>query len=106
MVPDTDTGDDRPERSEEPSERSLVGASRSPVAFVLDEPIAGAAFWPSVLPTCNRLNGRNVKELAVDTTDSVGLFGRSIDGGRPATSRDVLEGTAMEDRELRGSRGT
>lgn len=69
-------GDDRPDCSEEPSDRSFRCESSRPVALVLDDPIAGAAFCPSVLPTCIRLSGR--KELAVETTDSVGLPGLSI----------------------------
>ena len=47
------------------------------MAFALDDPIAGAAFWPSVLPICKRLVGRKVCELVVDRIDPVGLFGRS-----------------------------
>ena len=52
-VPATDTGDDLPDLSGEPSERILEVDSKCPVAFALDDPTAGAAFWPSILPTCN-----------------------------------------------------
>ena len=72
-----DIGDDLPDKSGDSSdERSLEWASSSPVAFVFDEPTAGAAFCPS-LPIWSMVNGRKVAELAVDRTDSVGLPGRS-----------------------------
>ena len=47
-VVDIDMGDDRPDSSGEPSDRSLKCASRRPVALALEDPMAGAAFWPSV----------------------------------------------------------
>jgi hypothetical protein len=72
-----DIGDDLPEISGESSaDRSFECASSKPVAFVFEDPTAGAAFCPSP-PTCSILNGRKVAEFAVDRTDSVGLPGRS-----------------------------
>lgn len=89
-------GEVLPDLSGEPSERSLEGASSRPVAFALDEPMAAAAFWPSVLPTCNRLGGRSDEELVLDTTDSVGLPGLSNANGRlnPAVCEDSGNGEA------------
>lgn len=80
-VPASEIGDDLPGCSGEPSARILDGASSNPTAFVLDEPTAGAAFCPSVLPTCNRCTVRIVDELVLDTTESVGLLGRSCPAG-------------------------
>jgi hypothetical protein len=80
-VPASEIGDDLPDRSGEPSTRILDGASSKPTAIVLEEPTAGAAFCPSVLPTCSRCAVRIVDELVVDTTESVGLLGRSCPGG-------------------------
>jgi hypothetical protein len=74
---DIDIGDDLPERSGESSaDRNFECASSKPVAFILEDPTAGAAFCPSP-PACSILNGRKVAEFAVDRTDSVGLPGRS-----------------------------
>ena len=75
-----DVGEDLPDRSGEHSERMREGASRTPTAFVFDEPTAGAAFCPSVLPTWSRCGTRSA-EFVVDTTESVGLLGRSCGGG-------------------------
>lgn len=73
-VPATETGDDLPDLSGEPS-RSFGCDSNKPVAFALDDPTAGSAFWPSVLPTCSRCARKD--ELAPEVTESVGLLGRS-----------------------------
>lgn len=98
-------GDDLPDRSDDGSERSFECASSTPVALVFDEPTAGAAFCPSVFPTCNRLKGRKFSELAVETIDSVGLPGRSGALGRPVTPSDEeLGGPGMEGSVLRESR--
>jgi hypothetical protein len=53
------------------------GASRTPTAFMFDDPTAGAAFCPSVLPTWSLCGTRSTDEFVVDTTESVGLLGRS-----------------------------
>lgn len=79
--PAVEVGEDRPERSGEHSERMREGASRTPTAFVLDDPTAGAAFCPSVLPTWILCGVRSAAEFVVDTTESVGLPGRSCTGG-------------------------
>lgn len=77
-----EVGDDLPERSGEHSERMREGASRTPTAFVFDDPTAGAAFCPSVLPTWSLCGTRRANEFVVDTTESVGLLGRSwAEGG-------------------------
>jgi hypothetical protein len=44
MVVDMDIGEERPDGSGDPSERSLDLPSRCPTAFVFDDPTAGAAF--------------------------------------------------------------
>ena len=85
MVPAVEKGDDLPDRSGEPSERIFEGASRRPVALVLDDPTAAAAFWPSVLPTCNRCGGRSEDEFVCEMTESVGLPGLSKVEGKFAT---------------------
>lgn len=72
-----DVGDDLPERSGEQSERMREGASRTPTAFVFDDPTAGAAFCPSVLPTWSLCGTRSTDEFVVEITESVGLLGRS-----------------------------
>lgn len=69
-----DNGDDLPESSGEPR---CECASNRPCAVIFEEPIAGATFDPSALPTCSRLEGFNETELAVETTLSVGLGGLS-----------------------------
>ena len=102
-VPATEIGDVLPDRSGEPSECILEGASRSPVALVLEDPTAGAAFWPSVLPTSNRCPVRNVSEFDAEITDSVGLLGRFEVDAMPATPWKELEGAAGG-KELRQSR--
>lgn len=84
MVPARECGEDRPDRSGEPSERILDGASNRPMALALEEPIAATAFCPSVLPTCNLCIGRRDDELVFETTDSDGLPGRSRVCGSPA----------------------
>ena len=71
IVPDTETGEDRPEGSGDPS-RSLLCSSSKPVAFALDDPTAGAAFWLSVLPMCN-LCSTVGNDVLADARDSVGL---------------------------------
>ena len=76
-------GEDRPDRSGEPSEWIFDGASNRPIALALEEPIAATAFCPSVLPTCNLCIGRKDDELVFDITDSDGLPGRSRVGGSP-----------------------
>lgn len=86
MVLAMEWGEDLPDRSGEPSERIFEGASSSPVALALEEPIAAAAFWLSVLPICNRCRGRRDDELVLETTDSAGLPGLSETGDRPAAS--------------------
>lgn len=80
-VPAIEFGDDLPDRSGEPSIRILDGASSKPTAFALDEPTAGAAFCPSVLPTCSLCTVRRVDGLVADITESVGLLGRSCPVG-------------------------
>jgi hypothetical protein len=95
-----DTGDDLPESSGDPSGRILDVASRSPVAFAFEEPIAGATFWPSVLPTCNRCTAWNVDELEVETMDSVGLSGRSMVGGISVEPRELLASAGTTTEEL------
>lgn len=87
-VPDKETGDDLPERSgDPPSDLILEAASSSPTAFALEDPIAGAAFWLSVLPICSLCAGFKAKELVVETTDSVGLPGLSkAPGTSPAAA--------------------
>jgi hypothetical protein len=100
-----DIGEERPDRSGDPSERNLDLASRCPTALVFDDPTAGAAFWPSTPPNCIRLSGRNVVEFAVDTTDSVGLTGRSIGEETPALLKGGRLVAAIGDSALRGSRG-
>ena len=72
-----EVGDDLPDRSGEHSERMRDGASRTPTAFAFDDPTAGAAFCPSVLPTWSRCGARSANEFVVESTDSVGLLGRS-----------------------------
>jgi hypothetical protein len=96
-------GDDLPDRSGDSSESSLECASSRPVALVLEEPIAGAAFWPSVLPTCNRLKGRKLWELAVETTDSVGLPGRSKVEGSPETPSEEAGAPPTGEKLFRGA---
>lgn len=75
--PTVEMGDDRPERSGEHSERMREGASSTPTAFALDDPTAGAAFCPSPLPTWSLCGARSTSEFVVDSTESVGLLGRS-----------------------------
>ena len=43
-VADIDIGDDLPDSSGDPSRRSFECASSTPIAFVFEEPTAGAAF--------------------------------------------------------------
>lgn len=76
VIPAAETGVVLPDTSGETSER-MRGASKTPMAFVFDDPTAGAAFCPSVLPICKRTGERNVNEFVVETTESVGLLGRS-----------------------------
>jgi len=66
------------------------------MALVLEDPTAGAAFWPSVLPTCSRLAGPREIELVVEMIDSVGLPGRA-GCGLGAAEREVVEELAMGD---------
>ncbi len=102
-----DRGVDLPDGSGEPSDRIFAWVSNTPATFVLKDPTAGAAFWPSMLPICKRLDGRMVVEFAADSTDSEGLTGRSESVGDrgPVTEVDELEGIITGDRVLRGSRG-
>lgn len=87
-VPATDCGEVLPERSGDPSERIRAAASSKPVAFVFEDPIAGAAFWPSAPPMCNRCIARKAVEFVVETTDSTGLTGRSNAAGRSGASAE------------------
>ena len=64
--------------------------------MVLEDPTAGAAFWPSVLPTCSRLGGPRETELVVEMIDSVGLPGRA-GTGLGAAEREAVEELAMGD---------
>ena len=73
-------GEVLPDLSGEPSERSLDGGSKSPVALAFEDPTAATAFWPSV-PIISRF-GRSVDELVLDMTDSVGLPGLSKADGK------------------------
>lgn len=104
IVPDIETGDDRPDGSGDPSGQSFECASRRPVALVLDDPMAGAAFWPSVLPICRRCVGLRATEFAVDTTDSVGLIERSV--VTAILSGEEAVATGLGDNELRGECAT
>jgi hypothetical protein len=105
IVPVAETGDVLPDLSGEPSERIFDVASNSPIAFALDEPIAGAAFV-SVLPTCRRCNWRGAAGLVAEKTDSVGLPGRSNTGGRSAELTPLVgRGESCADRMLDGGRG-
>ena len=88
--PAVEMGDDLPERSGEPSERIRGGASSTPTAFVLDDPTAGAAFCPSILPIWSLCGARSASECVVDTTESVGLPGRSCALGGRGASVDVV----------------
>lgn len=106
---ETDTGEDLPDLSGEPSESliSLECASNKPTAFILLDPTAGAAFAPSIItlpPICNRLRGLNEVEFVVETTLSVGLPGRSIaDATKGATGVEgVGNGIAAEATEAGG----
>jgi hypothetical protein len=100
-VPDMDTGEDLPDSSGEPSDSSLLeGVSKSPVALALDEPMAGAAFWPVVPPTCSPSTARMADEFDVETIDSVGLPGRSAVCGNPTGPGTVGLGCTGEAREL------
>lgn len=83
-----ETGVVLPEISGESSAR-MRGASRTPTALVLEDPTAGAAFCPSVLPTCRRSGMRSAKEFVVETMESVGLLGRSWPAGGFGGARDV-----------------
>ncbi len=78
---EVEIGEDLPDLSGDPSEslKSFECASNSPTAFILLDPTAGAALAISIIfpPICNRLRGLNDVELAVETTLSVGLPGRS-----------------------------
>ena len=89
IVADMDMGEARPELSEAKKSGEIgVCASSKPVALALDEPTAGAAFCDSTPPViCIRLNGRKEVEFAVETTDSVGLLGRSRGFPRSAGDR-------------------
>ena len=53
-----DAGDDQPVFSVGLSTKGLFGASRTPIAFVRIDPIAGAAFCPSTDDILKRLGGR------------------------------------------------
>jgi len=83
-----ETGVVLPEISGEISAR-MRGASRTPTAFVLEDPTAGAAFCPSVLPTCRRSGMRSTEEFVVETIESVGLLGRSWPAGGFGGASDV-----------------
>lgn len=80
VAPTVETGVVLPDISGEASER-LRGASKTPMAFVFDDPTAGAAFCPSVLPICKRTGERSVSEFAAETIESVGLLGLSWPAG-------------------------
>ena len=59
--------------------------------MVFEDPTAGAALVPSV-PICSRFVGRKVTEFVVDTTDSVGLRGRSgIGEGSARAAKEELD---------------
>lgn len=97
-MPATDTGEERPDLSGEPS-RNLGCDSSKPVAFALEDPTAGRAFWLSMLPMCSRCTAPRKDELAAEATDSVGLAGRSrgtsdtavfeLDDGNASTTGNV-----------------
>lgn len=80
MLCEKDTGEVKPDRrrSSSPSPTTLPGASRSPIALVLIDPMAGATFIPSKEPILNR--GRMDTEFVADVIDSVGLPGRGGPG--------------------------
>lgn len=85
-MPAAETGDDLPDLSGDPSDRNFDKGSNKPTALALEDPTAGAAFWPSVLPTCSLcIPPRNAAaEFVFDSTDSVGLPGLSKTGGNSA----------------------
>lgn len=74
-VPVAETGEDRPDLAGEPS-LSFGCDSRRPVALAFDDPRAGSAFCPSMLPMCSRCTAPRNDEFAAEATDSVGLGGR------------------------------
>lgn len=98
-----DMGDDLPERSgEPPSDLIRAAASKSPTAFALEDPMAGAAFWLSMLPMCSLCAGFKAKEFVVEITESVGLPGLSKPGGKSPTAvrpdlSDRFEGIGLRE---------
>jgi hypothetical protein len=98
-VPATETGDDLPDLSGEPS-RNFGCDSNSPVAFALEDPTAGAAF--SILPTCKRFTAPRNAEFAAEATESVGLGGLSM--GTSDTAVFELDGTKASTAGCKGLR--
>lgn len=96
-----EAGDFHPGRSCMLSMCGLFGVSNTPMAFVFTDPIAGAAFWPSIDPTLNLLGGRKDTEFVVDTIDSVGLPGGTSTTGDIV----VLEVCCTTGTDMRGSCG-
>lgn len=89
MVPVGEAGDVCPDLSGDVS-RIFVCASNNPVALALDDPTAGAAFCPSILPMCNLC----IPPRNDEVTDSLGLLGRSRVCGTSETAPDIEEGIA------------
>ena len=81
-VPVVETGEVRPECSGDHSCSILEVASRWPIALAFDDPIAGAAFCPSPIPTWRRCIARFKGGFGVDRTESVGLPGLSDTSGK------------------------
>lgn len=72
------------------------------MALAFDDPMAGAAFWPSPPPIWKRCIARFKGRIGPDTTESVGLPGLSDTSGRSPNVRPV--GCAGLETDIEGGR--